>query len=154
MSEAGGHEAPGGADSDRAPRANEADERESTVLANEGEYDWEYDPPGEGRDAPVRWRTLIAADRTPSSDLSFGTFEVPPGAELAPHHHHPQEVYYVTAGAAEVFADGTWRPLLRGDVAYFPGDAVHGVRNHGAETCVIVWAFPTDTFDEIEYIDD
>lgn len=139
MSSAAGREAGGG---------------ERPLLAHEREYDWEYDPPGEGRDAPVRWRTLIAADRTPSSGLSFGTFEVPPGAELAPHHHHPQEVYYVTAGEAEVFVNGAWRPLRPGAVVYFPGDAVHGVRNDGAETCVIVWAFPTDTFDEIEYIDD
>lgn len=124
------------------------------MLANEEQYPWESDPPTHAGGAGVRWRTLVAADRTPSCGLSMGVFEVPPGAELAPHHHHPQEVYYVTAGAAEVFFAGEWRPLRTGDVAYFPGGSVHGARNRGRETCTIVWMFPTDTFDEIEYIDD
>jgi quercetin dioxygenase-like cupin family protein len=127
---------------------------ESTILVNEGRYPWDANPPAPGCSAEVRWRTLISGDRTPTKGLSMGVCEVPPGAELAPHHHHPQEAYYVTSGEGEVYIDAEWRPLRCGDVAYFPGDAVHGIRNRGTQTCVVVWAFPTDTFDEIEYHDD
>jgi quercetin dioxygenase-like cupin family protein len=91
---------------------------------------------------------------TPTSGLSMGVFEVPPGAQLAPHHHRPQEVYYVTVGEAEVFVDGAWTPVRAGDVAYLPGDAVHGARNRGASTCRIVWMFPVDSFAEVEYFDE
>jgi quercetin dioxygenase-like cupin family protein len=80
--------------------------------------------------------------------------EVRPGAQLAPHHHHAREVYYVVAGEAEVFVDGAWTPVRAGDVAYFPGDAVHGARNRGASICRIVWIFPTDSYDEVEYFDE
>lgn len=127
---------------------------ESTVRVNEEQYPWELDPRDEGRAARIRVRTFISGDRTPTRGRSMGVFEMPPGALLDPHHHHPQEVYYVTAGEAEVFVDGEWRALRRGDVVYFPGDAVHGARNRGAASCTIVWVFPTDTYEEIEYFDD
>ena len=127
---------------------------ERTVLANEEQYPWELDPDDEDRAARIRVRTLISGAKTPSSGISMGIFEMPPGAQLDPHHHHPQEVYYVAEGEGEVFADGEWRPLRRGDVAYFPGDAVHGARNRGSAACAIVWIFPTDTYEEIEYFMD
>ncbi len=56
-------------------------------------------------------------------------------------------------GRAEIYRDGAWGSLERGDVAYIPGGAVHGVRNRAEETIVIVWVFPTETYDEIEYFD-
>ena len=135
------------------PAAGHESLPELAFLANEADATWEYDRPAEGDSACVRWRTLVSAGRTPTSGISMGVCEIPPGAQLSPHHHRPQEVYYVTAGEAEVFLGGEWRPLRAGDVAYFPGDAVHGVRNHGAALCRIVWVFPTDTYDEIDYVD-
>jgi quercetin dioxygenase-like cupin family protein len=120
---------------------------EDLYLAREEDSPWEEDPEEPG----VRWRQLISADRTPSRGLSLGVFEVLPGAELAPHSHDPQEAYYVVRCTAEVYWDGAWEPLERGDVAYIPEGAVHGVRNRGDETIVLVWVFPTDTYAEIEY---
>jgi quercetin dioxygenase-like cupin family protein len=122
---------------------------EESHLADEDGSPWEED----AAEAGVRWRQLVSADRTPSRGLSVGVFEVRPGAELAPHHHAPQEVYYVVEGRAEICRDGAWGSLERGDIAYIPGGAVHGVRNRGEETIVIVWVFPTETYDEIEYFD-
>ena len=127
---------------------------EPTSFAHEDECTWVYDEPDPGDTDRVRWRTLVSADVTPSAGVTFGVCEVPPGAQLAPHHHHPQEVYYVAAGEAEVFMNGAWTPVRKGHVAYHPGDAVHGIRNRGSETFVLVWTFPTDTLAEIEYFDD
>lgn len=127
---------------------------ESTIQVNEEQYPWELDAADEDRAARIRLRTFISAGRTPTKGISMGDFEVPPGAMLDPHHHHPQEVYYVTGGEAEVYLGGRWQPLRKGDVVYFPGDAVHGVRNRGTVTCRIVWIFPADSYEEIEYFDD
>ena len=125
---------------------------ERCARVHEGECDWEYDKGP--RDGPiVRWRTLVSADRTPSRGLTTGICVVPPGGELAPHHHAPQEVYYVAEGKAEVFLDGRWRPLEKGDAVYIPGGATHGLRNRGTEPFTLVWTFPTDTLAEIEYLD-
>ena len=96
---------------------------ESAMHANEEQYHWELDSWDEHREARIRVRTLVSAGRTASSGISFGVFELPPGAVLDPHHHHPQEVYYVVGGHAEVLLDGEWRPLRKGDVVYVPGDA-------------------------------
>jgi quercetin dioxygenase-like cupin family protein len=124
---------------------------ESVIHANEAQYPWELEPDDAHRDARIRTRTFISAGRTATSGLSMGVFEMPPGALLDPHRHHPQEVYYVTGGGSEVFLDEEWRPLRTGDVVYVPGDAVHGARNRGDTPCTIVWVFPADSYDEIEY---
>jgi quercetin dioxygenase-like cupin family protein len=126
---------------------------ERAFLTPESGVLWEHDPPNEGDTAEIRWRTLVSADRTPTSGLSMGVFEVPPGAQLALHRHAPQEVYYLVAGQAEVFVDGAWRPARPGDVAYFPGGSVHGARNRGATVCRIVWVFPVDDYEGVEYED-
>lgn len=119
------------------------------MQANQEQYEWETDSPEAGKAAIIRWRTLVSATRTPSKGLSMGVMEAPPGAELAPHHHHPQ-IYFATVGEGEVYRDGGWHPFHTGDVVYFPGDVVHGWRNRGTSTCTVVWIFPTDT-DEVEY---
>ena len=119
-------------------------------LAHEDESPWEE----EAETPRVRWRQLVSADRTPSHGLNFGVFEVLSGGELAPHHHDPQEVYYVVEGEAELYRGGAWEPLRRGDVAYIPGGAVHGVRNRGDRTVTLTWAFPVDTYEDIVYVDD
>ena len=124
---------------------------ESAMHANEEQYPWELDPWDVHRPARIRVRTFLSVGHTATSSLSVGVFELPPGALLDPHRHRPQEVYYVTAGEAEVFLDGEWRPLRTGDVVYVPGDAVHGVRSRGEVTCTIVWAIPADSYDDIEY---
>ena len=126
---------------------------DGVVHANEERYAWELDPDDEGRAARLRTRTLISSDRTPTSKISLGTFEMPPGAENQPHRHGPQEIYYVTEGEAEVYLEGEWKPLRKGDVVYVPGDAVHGTRNRGESVCTIVWVFPSDTYEEIEYLE-
>jgi quercetin dioxygenase-like cupin family protein len=146
---------PGPTDERRTERAaeREAGAAERAFLAHESAQPWEYDEPARGDLLPVRWRTLVSADRTPTSGVSMGVFEVAPGARLAPHRHDPQEVYYVVAGEAEVLLDGAWQPVRAGDVAYFPGGAVHGVRNGGASICRIVWAFPVDDYEDVRYED-
>ena len=127
---------------------------ERQFLAPEDGTPWEYDEPGPEGGPVVRWRTLVSGDRTPTSGVTFGLCEVPPGAELRPHHHGPAEVYYVTAGRAEVLVDGLWTAVGPGDVVYHPGDAVHGIRNRSADPFTLVYAFPVDSFSEIRYVDD
>jgi quercetin dioxygenase-like cupin family protein len=127
------------------------DDADRVFLASEDSVPWEYDPPDASEPTAIRWRTLVSADRTPTSGVSMGVFEVPPGAQLAPHRHDPPEVYYVAAGEGEVFLDGAWRPASAGDVAYFPAAAVHGARNRGDAEFRIVWVFPVDDYESIVY---
>lgn len=124
------------------------------IHRNQEQYPWEPDEWADGTPTGLLVRTLMSGPGTGSRGISMGTCEVPPGAELAPHHHEPPEVYYVTDGAAEVFYDGAWRPLRRGDVLFFPGNVVHGARNSGESLCSIVWMFPVDAYEDIQYVAD
>lgn len=126
---------------------------ERHLLRSERDYPWEYEGEPEG-DGALRWKVLVSSPRTGTSGLSMGVLEIPPGTSLEPHHHHPQEVYYVTEGRAEAYVDGRWTAVEQGDVIYWPGDFPHGIRNRGDGTCRVVWMFPTDSYDEIEYRDD
>jgi quercetin dioxygenase-like cupin family protein len=127
---------------------------DSQFVIHEDDVVWDVDPLDEGLASRIRWRTIVSATRTPSTGLSMGVFEVPPGSELRPHHHGPAEIYYVTVGAGQVFVDGEWRAVRAGDVIYHPGDSVHGARNRGDGAFTIAWVFPTDSYEEIEYFDD
>jgi len=121
------------------------------IHINEADAPWEASYEGPVGPTVMIERTFFTAQRTPTSGLSMGSFEVPPGAQLPPHYHHPAEVYFVTSGEAEVYHDGEWHPLRRGDALFFPPDAVHGVRNRGTERVAIVFVFPTDSYDAVEY---
>lgn len=127
---------------------------DSQFLINEDNVAWEVDPDDEGLPSRIRWRTIVSGETTPSSGLSMGVLELPPGSELRPHHHRSKELYYVTVGTGEVLIAGEWRTVRAGDVVFHPGDAVHGARNRGEGPFTFVWVFPTDTYEEVVYVED
>ena len=43
-----------------------------------------------------------SADRGPHAGLVTGVGEVAPGGVLLPHHHEPEETYYVVGGRGEI----------------------------------------------------
>ena len=65
------------------------------VVVREGEVPWEgrRDPDQHAR-SPIRWKLLIAGERTASAGLTVGILEIPPGASMLLHHHAPPEIYY------------------------------------------------------------
>lgn len=79
----------------------------------------------EAWDGIVTWRTLISADRTPTSTMTAGVAEIEPGASEvgAEHHHADHEIYYFLAGSGEVVLDGTPHPVEAGSVVFVPGHA-------------------------------
>jgi quercetin dioxygenase-like cupin family protein len=124
------------------------------VHHNEADVEWELDLEDAHREARVRTRRLLSSDVTPTSGVSVGTFEMPPGSANDPHHHEPPEVYYVIEGSGEVLLDEEWKPLSKGDVVFIPGGITHGTRNLGNGPCKIFWAFPVDSYEGIEYFMD
>jgi len=125
-----------------------------TYIENDSEYPWEYETGEEGRDDVIRWRTLISGEKTPTTGISMGTLEVPPGAVMNAHHHSPLEVYYLTSGKGQLLCGDKVKHVRAGDVVYIPANEVHGIKNINDHTLTLVWMFPTDTWAEIEYHDD
>jgi mannose-6-phosphate isomerase-like protein (cupin superfamily) len=121
-------------------------------VVRESDQSWEgwADPAIHAR-SPIRWKLLVAGERTPSQGLTVGIAEIPPGASLLRHHHAPQEVYYVIEGEGQTEIDGRISDIGPGTALFIPPDARHRTVNTGQGPLRFVWIFPTDTFREIEY---
>ena len=99
----------------------------------------------------IRWKLLVAGERTESTGLVTGIAEILPGGELKRHHHAPAETYYIVSGRGEMEIEGRRQALGPGSAVYIPPDALHAVRCTGTDPLVFVFSFPRDRFDEIVY---
>ena len=122
------------------------------AIVDQAELAWEA---GEDADLAtgkgIRWKLLIAGERTETEGLATGIAEVAPGAELMRHHHEPAETYYIISGSGEMEIEGRAQAVGPGCAVYIPPNAPHALRCTGAEPLVFVFAFPRDRFDEIVY---
>lgn len=88
-------------------------------------------------DQKIRVMPLFPFD----GQLHFELFvlELLPGCEhlSPPHQHGVIEHVVVVSGSMEVFADGKWHPLKKGEGLRFDADKPHGYRNKAAKTATI-----------------
>ena len=122
------------------------------VIVDQADLDWEG-----WRDADIaaksriRWKLLLASERTESVGLVTGIAEIPPGAELLLHHHEPEETYYIISGRGQMEIADRTTEIGPGSAVYIPPTARHAVRCIGAEPQLFVFSFPRDRFDQIVY---
>ena len=101
----------------------------------------------------LRWQFSVNTGITSSHGLSCGHLQVAPGAKLALHYHTQQEIYIITRGFATLLTgQNLSRPVTPGDTIYIPENSWHGVENSGVSILEFIWIFPTDSWQEIEYI--
>jgi len=100
----------------------------------------------------VRFKFLIDADFTESSELSLGFAEIAPGGELVLHYHSPSEIYVVTDGTGILNKSGKPEEIKKGDVVFIGKNEKHALKNEGKETLKFYWIFPTDRFSDVEYL--
>ena len=122
------------------------------AIVDQADLEWEGGgdaslAAGEG----IRWKVLIAGERTETRGLATGIAEVAPGAELTGHRHEPAEIYFIVSGRGEMEIEDRSQPVGPGCAVYIPPDVRHALRCTGAEPLVFVFAFPRDRFDEIAY---
>jgi mannose-6-phosphate isomerase-like protein (cupin superfamily) len=104
--------------------------------------------------AAVSWRTLLSADRTPTSDVTVGVAEIEPtGSSSAapPHRHDAGEVYVVLEGEGVLWIDGMRSTVSPGSAAYIPGGAWHVVHNSGDVTLRVLYVLVADSFADVDY---
>ncbi|MGY1712212.1 cupin domain-containing protein [Geodermatophilus sp. SYSU D00758] len=61
------------------------------------------------------------------------------------------EVYHLVEGGGVVVLDGVEHPVAAGSAVFIPGDAEHGIRNTGDGPLRFVYAFATDSIDDVVY---
>ena len=99
----------------------------------------------------LQYKLLIDASRQDTDGFSFGILKLAPGAVLCPHHHDPQESYFILEGEALMHLNDAEQEVGPGSVIYIPRAHLHGITNTGSEPLVFIWTFPTDTWSEVEY---
>lgn len=107
-----------------------------------------WDDPVRGK---VSFRVLFSQDRTPTAALYTGLTELAPGGWLGRHRHTATEVYHLVEGAGVVTLDRVDHPVTAGSAVFIPGGTEHGIRNTGDGPLRFVYAFPTDSFDDVQY---
>ena len=77
---------------------------------------------------------------------------LPPGEELPLNCHSPQEIYIIRRGEGLLLSPLNTRKVCKDSFVYIPKNVDHGLKNTGEEDLEILWIFPTDCWEEVEYI--
>lgn len=122
---------------------------ETVVVRQTNQLPW-----NQGDERPdLRAKFLVDSTETNSHGLSCGILEVAVGGELPLHHHGPQEIYVIRSGKGLLLkSDGETQPVGADDVVYVPENGQHGIRNVGDVPLEFLWIFPTDCWQEVEYL--
>ncbi len=125
---------------------------EASSIVNPDDTAWESwsDPDICARSA-VRWKLLLTRNRTPTSGMTLGLMEIPPGARLLRHHHALQESYYILEGTGTLEIDRQISPVGPGATIYIAPNAGHRLVNSGPATLRLLFMFPAASFDEVVY---
>jgi mannose-6-phosphate isomerase-like protein (cupin superfamily) len=88
-----------------------------------------------------RFRTTLVQPVVPIDALRGGWYQLAAGASNPPDVHAVDEIYFITAGAAEIELDGVRSRLAPGDTVLVPAGCHHQIHNDGSEDLVLVFLF-------------
>ena len=99
----------------------------------------------------LKWKYMADSTQMKSHGLSCGVLVLPPGEELPLHHHSPQEIYIIRRGEGILLSSLTSKKVCKDSFVYIPENFKHGLKNTGAKELEILWIFPTDCWEKVEY---
>ena len=122
------------------------------LIVDQAALDWEgWRHATLASESAVRWKLLIAGERTASRGLVTGIAQLAPGAQLLLHHHEAEETYYIVSGQGEMQIDDDTAAVGPGCAIYIPANARHALRCTGSEPLFFAFSFARDRFDQITY---
>ena len=83
--------------------------------------------------------------------ISYGVLVLPPEQELFLHHHSPQKIYIIRSDEGFLLSSTT-KKVCQDCFIYIPKNFEHGLKNRGKEDLEVLGIFPTDCWEEVEYI--
>ena len=122
--------------------------KEKIVVSHLKDQSWNEDK-NQGK---LRWKYIADSTQLMSHGLSCGVLVLPPGEELPLHHHSPQEVYIIRQGEGLLLSSLSSKKVYKDSFVYIPKNVDHGLKNTSEEDLEILWIFPTDCWQEVEYI--
>ena len=121
---------------------------EKIVLSHLRDQTWNEDK-DQGK---LRWKYMADSTQMKSHGLSCGVLVLPAGEELPLHCHSPQEIYIIRKGEGLLLCSLCSKDVFKDSFVYIPENVDHGLKNTGEEDFEILWIFPTDCWEEVEYI--
>lgn len=93
-----------------------------------------------GRDAWI----LISKDSLGAKTLSFIEVYIKPGEYTNPPHLHTdfEEIIYIKEGIAEIWLEGDFAEVEKGEAVLIPVNAKRAVKNTGTSTLKLLTVFP------------
>lgn len=105
---------------------------------------------GDASHGALSWQTLISGDRTPSSAMTVGVADLPPGGHLKPHFHPQAEFYFGLEGSGRVWVEDEVFALGQNVAVHIPGGREHAVKA-GEQGLRLLYGFATASFDQVIY---
>ena len=99
-----------------------------------------------------RWKYMADSTQMNSHGLSCGLLVLPRGESLPLHYHSPQEIYIIRRGEGLLISSLNTRKVCKDSFVYIPQNFEHGLKNTGNEELELLWIFPTDCWEEVEYV--
>ena len=99
-----------------------------------------------------RWKYMADSTQMKSHGLSCGVLVLPPGEALPLHYHSPQEIYVIRRGEGLLLSSLNTRKVCKDSFVYIPQNLEHGLKNTGKKDLELLWIFPTDCWEEVEYV--
>ena len=122
--------------------------KEKIFVSHLTDQDW-----NENKDqCKLRWKYIADSTQIMSHGLSCGLLVLPAGEELPLHYHSPQEVYIIRQGEGLLLSSLSSRKVYKDSFVYIPKNISHGLNKTGEGDLEILWIFPTDCWEEVEYI--
>ncbi len=99
-----------------------------------------------------KWKYMADSTQMKSHGISCGVLVLPPKVQLPLHHHSPQEVYIIRKGQGLLLSSLSSKKVYKDSFVYIPKNVSHGLKNVGVGDLEVLWIFPTDCWEEVEYI--
>ncbi len=100
----------------------------------------------------LRWKYMVDSTEMKSHGLSCGVLVLPPGEELPLHFHSPQEIYIIRQGEGLLLSSLNTKKVCKDSFVYIPKNSKHGLKNTGKQDLELLWIFPTNCWEEVEYV--
>lgn len=78
-----------------------------------------------------------------ANNFCMRVFEVAPGGYTPKHAHSWEHEIFVHAGTGEVYGNGQWNPIEKGNVIFMPPNEEHQIKNTGKELLVFACLVPS-----------
>lgn len=86
---------------------------------------------------------VVAGKADGAKKFCMRIFEIAPQG-FTPKHAHPWEhEMFIHSGAGEIYGNGKWNPIEKGNVIFMPPDEEHQVKNTGKELLVLACLVPS-----------